>query len=79
MDSHKYSFTVSLAGKAHLAPYDIVCFWYKVKVLKARAVETADPAVAIQVLDSLLQEVLVLLQQVHSLKVLKRDHVNRWT
>ena len=65
----------SIPGTTHLTPYDIVCFWDKVKVLKARAVEAADPGVPVQVLDRLLQEVLVLLQQVYSLKVLKRDHV----
>ena len=59
---------------AHLTPYDIISLWDKVKVLKARAVEAADPGVPVQVLDRLLQEVLVLLQQVHSLEVLKRDN-----
>ena len=60
---------------AHLTPDDVVSLWDKVKVLKARTVETANPGVSIQVLYCFLQEVLVLLQQVYSLKVLKGNHV----
>ena len=56
---------ISQVSQNPLTPYDIVCFWDKVKVLKARAVEAADPGVPIQVLDCLLQEVLVLLHQVN--------------
>ena len=66
---------ISQVSQNPLTPYDIVCFWDKVKVLEARAVETADPGVPVQVLHRLLQEVLVLFQQVYSLKVLLRDHV----
>ena len=62
---------------AHLTPDDVVSLWDKVKVLKARTVETANPGVSIQVLNCLLQEVLVLLQQVYSLKVLKGNHAKK--
>ena len=75
--SHKESLQmlISQVSQNPLTPNDIVCFWDKVKVLEARTVETANPGVPVQVLHRLLQEVLVLLQQVYSLKVLKRDNV----
>ncbi len=52
-----------------LAPNDVIGAWCKLKVLQACAVERAHTLVAAQIFARFLQEMLILLYQVHRLEV----------
>ncbi len=52
-----------------LAPNNVIGAWCKLKVLQASAIERAHTLVAAQIFPRFLQEMLILLHQVHCLEV----------
>jgi hypothetical protein len=52
-----------------LAPNNVIGTWRKLKVLQACAVERAHALIAAQIFPRFLQEMLILLHQVHRLEV----------